>query len=81
MVTISPDYIYKKLIENIELNINDMVIDGRRRGIGPVVRFNKFYENQSTGAGLEHSKIIDSHELALQLGIDRDLLEIEQKNK
>ena len=79
MVTISPSTIYQKLFQNIEQNINDMVIDGKRRGIGPVVRFNKFYENNSPRPADRVERVTDSHELALQLGIDKELLEIEMK--
>ena len=78
-LTIRPIDIYKKLIENIEQNINDMVIDGRRRGVGPIVRFNKFYETHSTG-GRDHDKPpLNSNDLALQLGIDTKLLELQDK--
>ena len=78
-LTIRPIDIYKKLILNIEQNINDMVIDGRRRGVGPIVRFNKFYETHSTG-GRDHGRQqLDNTELALQLGIDSKLLAIQEK--
>lgn len=76
MVTISPREIFKKLIENIELNINDMVIDGRRRGIGPVVRYNRFYEKRGRDTSGDVPRLEDHKELAAQLGIDTKLLEI-----
>lgn len=79
ILTISPNDIYKKLIENIEQNINDMVIDGRRRGVGPIVRFNKFYETHSTAARDHGKQQLDNTELALQLGIDTKLLAIQGK--
>ena len=78
-LTIKPSDIYKKLIENIEQNINDMVIDGRRRGVGPIVRFNKFYENHNNAAAATGKQVIDSNELALQLGINDKLLAIQDK--
>ena len=78
-LTIRPIDIYKKLIENIEQNINDMVIDGRRRGVGPIVRFNKFYETHSTGGRDQGKPLLNSNDLALQLGIDTKLLELQDK--
>lgn len=79
ILTISPNDIYKKLLENIEQNINDMVIDGRRRGVGPIVRFNKFYETHNTAARDQGKQLLDNTELALQLGIDSKLLAIQEK--
>lgn len=81
MLTITPMEIYQKLIQNIELNINDMVIDGRRRGVGPIVRFNKFYETHSPGAGDHGKQAINTNDLALQLGIDSQLLELQEKKQ
>ena len=78
-LTIRPNDIYKKLLENIEQNINDMVIDGRRRGVGPIVRFNKFYETHSTGSRDNSKQLVNSQDLALQLGIDTKLLELQDK--
>ena len=78
-LTIRPNEIYKKLLLNIEQNINDMVIDGRRRGVGPIVRFNKFYETHSPGARDQGKQVINTSDLALQLGIDTKLLEISEK--
>ena len=78
-LTIKPSDIYKKLLLNIEQNINDMVIDGRRRGVGPIVRFNKFYETHSTGGRDQNKPLLDSNDLALQLGIDTKLLELQDK--
>lgn len=78
-LTIKPNEIYKKLLLNIEQNINDMVIDGRRRGVGPIVRFNKFYETHSTGVRDQGKQVLDNAELALQLGIDSKLLAIQEK--
>lgn len=78
-LTIKPIDIYKKLLLNIEQNINDMVIDGRRRGVGPIVRFNKFYETHSTGVRDQGKQMLDNAELALQLGIDSKLLAIQEK--
>ena len=56
-----------------------MVIDGRRRGVGPIVRFNKFYETHSTAARDHGRQQLDNTELALQLGIDSKLLAIQEK--
>ena len=78
-LTIKPIDIYKKLLLNIEQNLNDMVIDNKRRGVGPIVRFNKFYETHST-PGRDHGKQqLNTSDLALQLGIDSKLLEIQEK--
>ena len=79
ILTIKPSDIYKKLIENIEQNINDMVIDGRRRGVGPIVSFNKFYETHGGRDRDNEKQLINSQDLALQLGIDTKLLELQDK--
>lgn len=80
-VTISPSDIYKKLVSNIEQNINDMVIDSKRRGVGAIVRYNRFYETHSTTEKDTDTKLIDSSELAKQLGIDSQLLAIQDKKQ
>ena len=80
MLTITPMEIYQKLITNIEQNLNDMVIDNKRKGIGTIVRYNKFYETHPHRAGDQQQQLVDSSELAKKLGIDTKLLEIQEKN-
>lgn len=75
MVTISAYEIYKRLLNNIEINVNDMLVDGKRRGIGPVVRYNKFYETQARDSSGDVPRLEDHSQLAAQLGIDAKLLE------
>ena len=79
MVTIKPCDIYKKLVKNIEQNINDMIIDGKRRGIGTIVRYNRFYENKSAALDRNAPPLLDIKDLALQLGIDTKLIELTEK--
>lgn len=79
MVTITPLEIFKKLKQNIEQNINDMVIDSKRRGVGAIVRYNRFYETHKNNDEDRNTKLLDSSELARQLGIDSQLLAIQEK--
>lgn len=68
-VTIQARDLYKKLLENIEQNVNDMVLDGKRKGIGAVVRYNRFYETQAARQAQETSPAFDVTATAQQLGI------------
>ena len=72
-LTIQGRDLYKKLLENIEQNVNDMILDGKRRGIGPVVRYNRFYETHKQGAVIESPAVVDVDDLSSRLGISDSL--------
>lgn len=68
-VTISPNDLYKKIMVSVEQNINDMVLDSKRRGIGAVVRYNRFYETHNQQGLQDNPPAFDITSTAQQLGI------------